>query len=798
MSLLTSEWVPYGTENYFRKLEMYSDMYWCNEIDISTSVVIAAPCGGPVIVIRDRTKLVSVKTVGKPIISVYTSSGKIISSFVWSSGHLINLGWSNNEEILCCQDDGLVLIYDLFGNYQHTFSMIKDRQDVKLLDARIANNFIRTIVAVLTETYNIYVMNDITKVKVHILPNIPDMNILPNLWEIVLLERQTNVLISTNHSLYSVSHAECKQQFIGFNDTDYNNDISPTNSIKKISISADHKFIALLNNDNIIWMGSTDLRKVYRIYKKPFSSSIDQMAWCGTEGVALYFKSEETVMIIGKIEDQVSFIYTDPIWLVSEIDCVRVIGAFSNDMLQLVPHYVQEIFRINSTSPSSYLVEASKQFERRNHRANEYIHLVNQMLETAVDHCIKAAGHEIDTSTQKLLMKAAQFGKTFLQNWNPEQYINLCRLLRVLNAVRDPKIGISITYPQLQKISVQTLLDRLVGQRHYYLALQASSYIRMSSTIGSSRILTHWAKFKVKQTQIDKEQLAITIADKLGKYSGVSYHSIAEIAANSGRIQLAIKLLDYETQVNLQIPLLLKYQQDNIALKKAVESGNTDLVYMVLLHMQTSMPLGKFQMEIKKSSVAQALYIKYCHQQSGYSLLDMYTQEDNHEELALYHITESIKSNNTKEMSVSINEAINCYKRTRDEFSLTTCESQIKLIRYQSSLEEKLKNNFRNLTLHDTLLKLLEINELKLADKLHSEFKVPERRYWWARLTILGKQEDWNELEKLSKLKKSPIGYEPFVDICIEHGNKYEALKYLPKVKDDLKQIYNTKITSMS
>jgi len=50
-------------------------------------------------------------------------------------------------------------------------------------------------------------------------------------------------------------------------------------------------------------------------------------------------------------------------------------------------------------------------------------------------------------------------------------------------------------------------------------------------------------------------------------------------------------------------------------------------------------------MEIKKSSVAQALYIKYCHQQSGYSLLDMYTQEDNHEQLALYHITESIKSN---------------------------------------------------------------------------------------------------------------------------------------------------------
>lgn len=47
-------------------------------------------------------------------------------------------------------------------------------------------------------------------------------------------------------------------------------------------------------------------------------------------------------------------------------------------------------------------------------------------------------------------------------------------------------------------MSVQTLLDKLVGQRHYYLALQASSFIRLSSSLGSSRILTHWAKFKVK------------------------------------------------------------------------------------------------------------------------------------------------------------------------------------------------------------------------------------------------------------------------------------------------------------
>lgn len=50
--------------------------------------------------------------------------------------------------------------------------------DVKLLDAKITSNFTRTIVAVLTEYYNIYVMNDITKVKVHILPDIPGIHFI--------------------------------------------------------------------------------------------------------------------------------------------------------------------------------------------------------------------------------------------------------------------------------------------------------------------------------------------------------------------------------------------------------------------------------------------------------------------------------------------------------------------------------------------------------------------------------------------------------------------------------------------
>lgn len=98
-------------------------MAWQNEINMENVSVAVAQYGGPIALIRDRKKFVKVQGIGKPVISIYSASGKIISSIVWSSGQIIQLGWSSTEDLLCIQDDGSVLIYDMFGSYQHTFSM---------------------------------------------------------------------------------------------------------------------------------------------------------------------------------------------------------------------------------------------------------------------------------------------------------------------------------------------------------------------------------------------------------------------------------------------------------------------------------------------------------------------------------------------------------------------------------------------------------------------------------------------------------------------------------------------------
>lgn len=70
-----------------------------------------------------------------------------------------------------------------------------------------------------------------------------------------------------------------------------------------------------------------------------------------------------------------------------------------------------------------------------------------------------------------------------------------------------------------------------------------------------------------------------------------------------------------------------------------------------------------------------------------------------------------------------------------DNFKLARCESnaqltdeQIKLLRYQRSLEETLHESVIGKSLHDTVKVLLLRNEIKLAEKLKSEYKFSDRR----------------------------------------------------------------------
>jgi hypothetical protein len=73
----------------------------------------------------------------------------------------------------------------------------------------------------------------------------------------------------------------------------------------------------------------------------------------------------------------------------------------------------------------------------------------------------------------------------------------------------------------------------------------------------------------------------------LGDTPGIRYSEIARCAITSGRPGLAIKLLEYESKASEQVPLYIEIDNAELALKKAMESGDSDLIYMVLFWYQS-------------------------------------------------------------------------------------------------------------------------------------------------------------------------------------------------------------------
>ncbi|CAG9864088.1 unnamed protein product [Phyllotreta striolata] len=789
-AMLTAEWFLLGLDSYYRKFEIYS-MAWQNEINIENYALSCASFGGPIAIRRDDQKIIKVQGSGQPIIMIYSGSGKLIASFKWSRRPIVHMGWTNDEELLCVQEDGMVVKHDMFGKYLHTFSIGQKVQDSKVIDAKIftsPRNF--TGIAVMTSNFKIFIVNNINDPKTRQLSELPRSGIQPTSWAVVSDDDKTEVLIARSIELYRLKQDE--HHTSSMLEPDITNKYT---SIIKMSVSLNARHLALYTDSGFLWLGSTDLRTKYCEIDCDFVFRPKQLLWCGNEAVVLYWEKDNTFLIAGKHGQKLTHFYDSSVHLIPEVDGIRIVSNTQHEMLQKVPEVVQKIFRINSTDPGSFLLEASKQFQKGSHKANEYICLVKNDLETAVNQCIEAVSYEFDVDVQKLLLRAAQFGKCFIPDMRSDNYVNMCRILRVLNNVRDPKVGIPITITQLNcmKRRKQDILKRLITRNYYYLALQIAKYLKLPEQEGASYILVHWAKYKVSQSHLDEETVARDIADKLGYSSGISYSEIASTASEFGRKKLAIKLLDYESKASDQVKLLLELGENVPALIKAIESGDTDLVYMVILKLRENMPLGDFKMTIRNFPVAQSLFIKYCKEHNTQALSEIYIQEDDFSAQAEMFILDSldVKKNHMKDALLT--SALEAYKKGRKDLYVSICEESIKLMRFQRDVEDKLaeaKNKLIGKSVHDTCKILLDMKETKLAEKFKNDFKIPDKRYWWLKINSMADQNDWIELEKFSKAKKSPIGYAPFVDVCLRQDKRQEALKYLPKVGDDIKVKY--------
>lgn len=215
----------------------------------------------------------------------------------------MTLGWSDAEHLLCVQDDGVILIYDMFGHYRHTFGMGKEAKDTKVNSAKIFMSNAGTGVAVMTTNYRIFLVNSTKDPKTRQLPEIPsiifsprfelyilllfDLMLMksiwkknltesalnPTSWTVLSEERNTCCLVACERELYRLRQGDnlCAVCSVSFE--------SNYKSIIMMSVSYNHSFIALYTDNGVVWMGTSNLQTKCCEFQTNRSERPTQIEW---------------------------------------------------------------------------------------------------------------------------------------------------------------------------------------------------------------------------------------------------------------------------------------------------------------------------------------------------------------------------------------------------------------------------------------------------------------------------------------------------------------------------------------
>ncbi|KAJ5898089.1 Vps16 N-terminal [Penicillium tannophilum] len=761
-----ANWEKVG-DSFYRKIPVY-DAIFDEDVELENYIVTGAPYGGAIALYRDETKPIRLRDsqASRSSIDVYSCSGKQIHRINWEQATIRGIGWSDKEELLVVAEDGTVRRYfGLDGDFT-SFSLGNGAEEYGVRDCQFWSS---GLVALLSNNQLIAV-SKYDEPRPKLLAPCPEGEV--SSWALIppahTLSRSVEVLLAVDKTVYLVDSTEAEDKIL------------QDGPFKHVSISPSGRFVGLFTAEGKLWVVSNDFQNKLSEYDSKSRVPPSTVKWCGDDAVILAWEDE--IHLVGPSGAASKYYYDGRVHVIPEFDGVRLLTNDTCEFLHKVHGVTEEIFRLGSGSPASVLLDSVDQLEKKSPKADENIQRIRSSLPAAVDTCIKAAGHEFDAYWQKRLLKAASFGKSVIELYNSDEFVEMTEKLRVLTALRDYQIGLPLSYEQYLRLTPEGLIERLISRHEYLLAIRISEYLQ----IPADRIYVHWASQKVRVSTVDDEAVCKLIVQRLEGKPGISFEVIAQTAYDEGRSHLATQLLNHEPRAGKQVPLLLNMEEDELALDKAIESGDDDLVNYVLLHLKSTIPLASFFRMINSRPMASALVETAARDEDTELLKDLYYQDDRPIDGSNALLSEALRESDPQRQTEKLALASRLLSDSKDPIvvlqqKLISEASQ--LIKAQESLDKDLADHseFMGLSLNETIFRLFRAGYGKRAHKLQSEFKMPEKTFWWLRLRALVAKRDWGELEEIGRGKKSPIGWEPFYNEVLGAGNTKLASLFVPK-----------------
>ncbi|KAF4553814.1 Vps16-like protein [Elsinoe fawcettii] len=763
MSKPTAEWHRIG-DRYYRKIQLYTSVF-DPDLELENYSLVGAPYSGALAIQRDESKVHPFRgaSSAKSTIDIYTCAGTLISRVNWDKGEIRGLGWSEDERLIVVSQDGTVRVYhDLQGDF-HPFTLGHGAEEYGVQSCKFWTS---GFVALLGNNQLVAVTR-YDEPRPSVLASPPSDQVVS--WAVIppsfTLSRSVEALLAIGKSIMTIDASEAEDRML------------QNGPFRHVSVSPNGKFVAVYTEDGKVWVVTSDFQNRLSEYDSKVKTPPRELQWCGNNAVLLLWEDE--IHLVGPNGAASKFYYDSFVHIVPDLDGTRVFTNEVCEFMQRVPDESEEVFKLGSTSPSSILLDALDHLEKRSPKADDNIQLIRPNLDEAVYTCVRAAGHEYATHWQKQLLKAASFGKSVIDLYTDvDDFVEMTETLRVLNAVRFYEVGMPITYEQYIRLTPERLVQRLISRSEYLLALKIAEFMRLPI----DKIYVHWARQKVRKSEDDEETICRDIVEKLKTKRGISFEEIARTAYEEGRGSLAAELLEHEPRAGKQVPILLNVEEDTRALDKAIESGDTDLVYHVLLHLKNKLPLASFFRTINSRPIATALVESSAIDQDQELLKDLFYQDDRRLDGSNLLVTEAIQVEDPTAKIDKLKSAARILQDSKEHaFQVRVISEAQVLLKMQEAFENDLNEHFAGLSVNDTIYKLIRLGNIKRSQKVQSEFKVSDKIYWWIRLRALVSRRDWKELEEIGKVKKSPIGWEPFFGEILSAGNAKLASTFVPK-----------------
>ena len=265
----------------------------------------------------------------------------------------------------------------------------------------------------------------------------------------------------------------------------------------------------------------------------------------------------------------------------------------------------------------------------------------------------------------------------------------------------------------------------LLNRNLHLLAMKIGTYLGMKI----DSVLIHWACQKIKKYE-GNANIVQLIVDKLKDVPALSYAEIAKTAFRAGQSKLAISLLDYEPRATEQIPLLLSMQEDDVALIKAIQSGNVDLAILVLIHLKKKYPLADFFRIIRDKPQVIPFMEIYCKEVDHDLLKSYYYQADMYFDHFLFDLLHQSDSQ-------SFSEVIKLISNRKDRIAeLKYCEDEMKLNEFKVNLSNETGIEYTELSLYELLFKCFMEGNVTKANRLKSDFKISDKRYFYQLIKV--------------------------------------------------------------